>query len=514
MAGITDKDKKRFEELCDKIANNQNVPINESKSLQSERKKRVLTDYNFFVQTYFPHYTEREDGTHIDCAPFHLQAANELSNRKQINLFLEFYRGAAKSVHADIFFPFWLMIKNELKFMALFGENADKGKRLLSDLQAEFEANPLIIHDYGKQVNGGSWEEGDFYTKSGIYFKSGGLGQSPRGFRKKQHRPDYVVLDDFEERKTAKNPTLIKEMVNWVSGDVMGMFDGSYQRLVFAQNRAYKNGILDSLKRELKDSEKTCIISVPAVLPNGEPTWKAKYTKEYWTQKQLDWTYRAFQREYMNNPITDGGIFKSDWIHYKTPLDFKEYEDIVGYWDLSYTSNGDYKAFVLVGKKLDEYHVLRSYCRKTETTHAIGWYYDLVKELNEKGIYFRAYYEGLAQQKEIFAKAFNEEGYRRGWFTMPLADMASKANKHIRVESTLAAPLYHKKIFFNILEKESPDLIAGIDQLLAFEKGSKSHDDYPDTLEGAISKIQTSAITNSAASSGFGIVRRRMIKGF
>ena len=60
-------------------------------------------------------------------------------------------------------------------------------------------------------------------------------------------------------------------------------------------------------------------------------------------------------------------------------------------------------------------------------------------------------------------------------------------------------PLFERGfILLNEKEKESPGMIQLVEQLLMFEKGSKTHDDAPDALEGAVfllnqrSKVSTS----------------------
>ena len=45
-------------------------------------------------------------------------------------------------------------------------------------------------------------------------------------------------------------------------------------------------------------------------------------------------------------------------------------------------------------------------------------------------------------------------------------------------------------MFYNLDYKDDPDFIAGLDQTLAFEKGTTIHDDSPDADEGAIYMLQ------------------------
>ena len=69
-------------------------------------------------------------------------------------------------------------------------------------------------------------------------------------------------------------------------------------------------------------------------------------------------------REYMHTHIVEGTIFQNKYIQWKQRNQFRSYEALVFYGDLSYKDAGDYKAMVLVGKAGREFHILRHYPTK------------------------------------------------------------------------------------------------------------------------------------------------------
>ena len=71
------------------------------------------------------------------------------------------------------------------------------GRSRLADLQAELEYNQRIIADFGTQKNVGDWQQGEFSTTGGVKWFAVGRGQSPRGLKKQEQRPDYIVIDDL-----------------------------------------------------------------------------------------------------------------------------------------------------------------------------------------------------------------------------------------------------------------------------------------------------------------------------
>lgn len=53
------------------------------------------------------------------------------------------------------------------------------------------------------------------------------------------------------------------------------------------------------------------------------------------------------------------------------------------------------------------------------------------------------------------------------------------------------SPLWERGfVFYNADRQNDPDTLAGLEQTLAFEKGTSSHDDAPDADEGAIYILQ------------------------
>ena len=63
-------------------------------------------------------------------------------------------------------------------------------------------------------------------------------------------------------------------------------------------------------------------------------------------------------------------------------------------------------------------------------------------------------------------------------------------DKHLRIEATLTSVLFNKTLVFDKALKNTPDMEEAETQLLSFEKGTKSPDDFPDALENCVRKAQ------------------------
>src|SRR4030042_2344159 len=132
------KDKIAFERYRAKIQRiRSGAPVNplETEEEKKERIEAVKTDICLFVEYYLPHYATSKS------ASFQLRLAKRVAKKQVLYDLVRWGRGLAKSGWCDIMIPLWLWTRGDISYMVIVGNNFDKAKILLSDLQAEFEAN-------------------------------------------------------------------------------------------------------------------------------------------------------------------------------------------------------------------------------------------------------------------------------------------------------------------------------------------------------------------------------------
>lgn len=505
MSQIVDIDRKfqkligNYEEHCRRIKQATVLAKGESLTGKMNRIKRLESNYIDWFEYYFPNFAKCKS------AWFHKDFADRMINNTEICELLEIYRSGAKSVHADMGVPLYLYYTGKLRFMLLIGQTDPKAKKLLSALQAQLTYNKRLISDYGSRYKYGDWSSGEFLTSDGARFMSMGFGQDPRGVREEERRPDYIVVDDVDNKRHVNNDRLMREAVDWINEDLMGCFDemdGTVKRFVYANNNFHKNGITNRLKAQFKahitrarnEGEKPVhhILTVRAVkdLNTMEPNWPEKTSKVYWKKKFRSTPYRSFMREYMHVHIEDGTVFKMEDMQWKKMLPLNEYDALCFYGDLSYKANACHKGLILIGKKGREFHIIHVFLRQSSRTILVKWLYDLYEEQKlEKYHKIRYWIEGLFAMDE-FVNDFDEEGDERGFYVPVRADKGRKGEKYDRIEATQSF-FERRNAWLNIDEKEYPDQIELVDQYLAFEKGSGAAVDGPDAAEGGFSKLNT-----------------------
>lgn len=209
MAGMTRNEALVYwQKIVERTKSIKTVDDLETEAECAKRIHRLESDYVLWFEYYFPNYAKTK------CAWFHRRLAKNIITNRRIKQLAEWYRSAAKSVHIDMGIPLYLYyVKNELGFMLLVGENATKAAKLLGDVQAQIEFNPRLLKDYGSRRQQGDWAEGDFSTNDGVRFMSLGFMENPRGAREADRRPDYIVVDDVDNKRHVHNDRLLPLML-------------------------------------------------------------------------------------------------------------------------------------------------------------------------------------------------------------------------------------------------------------------------------------------------------------
>ena len=483
---------KRIQSITDTTA-----LANETPAQKDRRKERLLSNYAAFCEYYFPHFLTLRDKTTgevvrtVHNAPFHNQAARKVMRTPNLKAVFMWPRGHAKSTHFDIFMPLWLMLrpKRLINFMVVVGKSQDSANRLLGDIQAELEYNQRIIADFGQQKNLGLWTSGEFKTSSGVKFLAVGRGQSPRGLREREARPDYIVIDDLDDDELCRNERRVRELTDWVKEALFGALDVGRGRFIMVGNLISKTSVLANICK----TKGVHVSTIYAVDSEGNPVWREKWTKEE-AREYADFVgYRAWNKEMMHNPIIEGTVFRQEWIRWAKRPAWKDFSEFVLYIDPSWKSKktNDTKAAKLWGKHKTNLWHLRAFVRKASVAELVRWCYDLYEWSQEIGIVIRFAIEASFMQ-DILLDEFTTEGEIRGYQLPITGDTRKKPDKFQRVEAI--SPLWERGfVYYDISQKEDPDMQAGVEQTLAFEKGMAGNDDAPDADEGAIWILQRNA---------------------
>lgn len=455
------------------------LTLSETPQQKKERIERAKKDFAFFVSHYFPQYADAAT------PDFHIELANHVKKNKRCQVLVRWGRGLAKSVVCNIMIPLWLWVNGETIYLLIIGNNEDKAKILLGDIQAEFEANQRLIGDFGNQVTHGSWADGHFVCKERFIGKAIGMGQDARGLRQGSQRPNLIVSDDLEDKDTLKNPKRQDEVVKWIETAIFPTMDGPVRRYLHPNNNFAPRTIQEQL-RIRHPSWKLHQVNACSLDDTRVPRWKEKYPAEYYKEIEEDLGSIALDSEYNNQPFVEGSVFTDEMIQWAQPPRWDHFQYIVGRWDPAYSGKNDYNAVRVWGLHGHNFWLMKSFVRQCKMAMAIRFMYETEKRL-PAGVIIHWKVESQFWNdpvKEALKEVEKEYGYQ---LNIVVTD-TPKGKKYDRI---LRLHPYYQfgRIYWSQREKGNNDTQTGLAQLKGIEPGYKTHDDAPDADEQAINDL-------------------------
>lgn len=485
-----------WDDFAKSILNSKTVNPNETTFEREERIKRLEAT----PEEWFKYYLY-DEGESAEPAPFHLAATDRIINNPEWYEVRMWSRECAKSTRTWMEVLYLVLVghprpgggRQKKKYVIMHSSSLKQATKLLIPYKAALEVNPRIINDYGIQQKYGAWSEEDFTTIDGVTFNAIGADGGPRGAKTVDNvRPDILLFDDIDTDQDCRNPTQVNNKWKWIDEAAIGTRSISKDTtIIFCGNRI---AVDCCVVRACKFADHVDEINITD--KNGKPSWE-RNTPERIKRVMSQKSYAAQQKEYYNNPIVEGSVFKK--MGYKPARPINEYNLLVCYTDPSFkdTAKNDYKATVLVGKWRDEFHVIKAFVEQTTTAAMIDWYYHIMDLVGMRSCYF------LMEQvflSDLIIKEVYEAGKRRHR-TIPLSgDARTKDAKFVRIESLLEPLNRNGKLYLNQDEESNPHMQRLDEQFLALAPGSRAHDDGPDAVEGAVWIINNKEATRAAGS--------------
>lgn len=474
MAKVIDKKAlDRYDQLCKDIKRYSTINPFEKPEEKKVRIAEAKRDFRFFVKHYFAHYTESET------PEFHVEFAKMVARDPHIKVWMKWARGHAKSVLADVMIPLWLWIKKDIEFMLVIGQNETKASILTGDLQAEFEHNERLIHDFGKQQLQGHWETGFFQTKNGFIVKAFGLGQDPRGIRVGNRRPDYISGDDWEDRFSVKNHAYQDEMANWLRASVVPAMGAKNTRVLLAQNHWSPRMIFSQIIEQ--SPKKWKVHQVNAYDPvTYKSTWPDRFPHGYFRDKEEELTIIICRAEYNNEPHIEGKMFLDEYMNYGKRPKLHHFDAIVGRWDVAFagTKKSDYNAVRIWGQKDGRKWLIDCFVKQCKVKMAIEWIAQFQKQ-SERHYGIQVGFEAQFWNESILSTIVEVEREKKMKLNLIKIDRRQGISKYDDIVSTLT-DYQNGKVWFDEKLKGLQDHQVGLAQIKGIEPGYKTKDDAPD----------------------------------
>jgi hypothetical protein len=451
---------------------------------ESERKKRISrleADNRQWCAYYFPKYC------YAPSPGFHIRAMNrELSNPEWYEVRL-WSRELAKDV-VEMMVTIKQVLTKQKRNVLFISNSYDKACDLLKPYKINLESNARIIADYGTQQMAGSWADGDFTTTQGASFLAVGAGQSPRGSRDEEVRPDKIIISDIDTDEDVRNPDVISKRWEWFEKAVFPTRSVSKDtQYIWLGNMIAKDCCV---VRASEKADKTDTVNLET--KTGESSWPEKNKPEHIARIKAKISTMAYEGEYMNNPLSEGDIFKEMVWGKCPPLSSLPF--VVNYSDPS-PSNKDkqkkgvsFKSQFLIGYKDGKFYVYHGFLEQAPQATFINWFYDQKKYVGDKTQVYN-YIENNSLQdpfyEQVTKPALFEKGKTDGFISIS-PDDRRKPEKPTRIEGNLEPLNRNGQLILNEDEKNNPHMLRLEEQFKLFTMQLKAPADGPDCIEGGV----------------------------
>lgn len=195
-----------------------------SPKASAERRAKVFDPvggYEYFVNTYFPHYVRAESKSELHEFLFE-RLPEIIRNPECVNDATAAPRGEAKSTLVTRLFSLWTVVIGVKKFIVIAMDSIDQAYPMLEAIKAELEFNPRLKTDFPEICGQGRvWQAGTVVTASDVKIQVFGSGKKMRGMVHGPYRPDLAILDDIENDEMVRNPEQRDKLEMWIKQTVL-----------------------------------------------------------------------------------------------------------------------------------------------------------------------------------------------------------------------------------------------------------------------------------------------------
>ena len=248
----------------------------------------------------------------VDDAPFHgkIDAHNIEAYKGTVKSFTDIaFRGAAKSTRTKLFITF--CISNDVgrfrKYIKVLSQDGTNSKQIVTDIYNMFVTPDMkMFYPEIFEKTEAKREEtmSSFTTATGVKVTADTVGTDQRGQIQEESRPDFILFEDFETRKSLRSAVLTKAIADNMEEARTGLsLNGA---CIYNCNYISERGNVHRLVEKADDMNIVLITRIRDK-KTGEPKWPAAYTVEEIAQIEKD--AEDFQGEYMCDPAASHDVY-------------------------------------------------------------------------------------------------------------------------------------------------------------------------------------------------------------
>lgn len=384
------------------------------------------------------------------------------------------FRGAGKSTLAEQAIILSACYR-EFSNCIILGNTWTMAVERLQKIRTEFETNAYLEGLFGNLV-GPTWTDDRLVLANGVVIQALGRGQSLRGTKYIDARPDLAFLDDIEDSDSCANDEAIAKTMRWLLSEVVPAMAPGY-RMRLNGTPLHPSSALMQLAR--RPSWRVLRVPVKHIDANGSTcaAWPARFPLSEIDRLEKEFAglgmSRQFAQEYMCEAEDIAGK-PFDRTMFKVEPRVRLWEAVYSVYDPARTVNKTSAhtgmvTYSWLGNRLVVWDAVGRFWKPDEIVASM---FDVAREYNPTAIFVER--NGL---EEWLMQPIRQEQARRGFFfpVIPVNAPRGKENFIMQLQPFFKAG----EVIFN---KPLPDLEQ---QLLNFPTGRI---DVPNALAYALSQ--------------------------
>jgi hypothetical protein len=212
------------------------------------------------------------------------------------------FRGAAKSTWLEEYVLLSALFRESL-FPMVIGPKWESACERLAPMRNELETNEALIELFGDQKSS-PWSMDELGLANGVKIQAVGAGQSMRGKKHNDERPDLAAIDDLEDEENIATEEARRKLDRWLTGTLLPALHPTKGKVRFIGTAIHPKSLI--IKKCNDPEWKSRVFPIVNIDPDtGEEksAWPSRFPLEWVKKLRQDYinsgNFIEFEQEYM-----------------------------------------------------------------------------------------------------------------------------------------------------------------------------------------------------------------------
>ena len=281
-----------------------------------ERVVRSHYSIQYFAETYLPHHlVDETTGERVPFGPHHHELFDLVQEGGTDKHILRAEpREHGKSTVMDLIVALWWLATKRKHFVVLVADTSLQAEGQLHSVIEEIEENELLLADFPHLVpkldakrQYAKWTDREVINRADQVMAAVGAGKSIRGLKRRQYRPDAVIVDDLENDENVETKRQRDKGESWLLKTLLSL-GGKGCDYYYLGTILHHDSVLarttkkEGERREAGEKPVWDEKVYAAEDEDGNILWPERWPRERLDAKRRAIGSRAYAQEFLNDP--------------------------------------------------------------------------------------------------------------------------------------------------------------------------------------------------------------------